>query len=437
MISHFETTDPQKMTRRNATQQKVELLAPAGNMEKLETVLHYGADAVYLSGKEFSLRNFAANFTREELMTALDMVHRHSARVYVAINMFARNRDIGAVERFMNELASMDIDGLIVADPAVVSLACRIMPGVPIHLSTQASTTNVEAARFWHARGVRRINLARELSLAEVEEIVRSCPELEFEIFVHGAMCISYSGRCLLSNFMARRPGNQGECCQPCRFNYSVVEQTRPGQYFPIAEDEKGTYIFNSRDLCMIGHLPAMIHSGIRALKIEGRMKSIHYAATTVRIYREAIDAYYNTPSHFKPLPYWQRELDKVTGRGYCTGFYLDDPDQTIPSYQVPTPSPYLLAAKVLAGTGRFEALVEVRNQIRTGDIVEIMQRIGPAVGDTIQKIVDRHGEEVQIAQPGSRVTVRFSSVQCNRLDLIRRCNDREKKGPAVQEPAK
>lgn len=410
--------------------QKIELLAPAGNMEKLEMVLHYGADAVYLAGKQFSLSNFASNFTLEELKTALDMVHTRHARAYVAVNMFARNRDLRSIERFLQDLASLHVDGIIVADPAIVGLARRIMPRVSVHLSTQANTTNVEAARFWHAQGVRRINLARELTLSEVTSIVRSCPELEFEAFVHGAMCISYSGRCLLSNYMAGRPSNQGECCQPCRFNYSVVEHSRPGQYFPIAEDEQGTYIFNSRDLCMISHLPEMIRSGIRALKIEGRMKSIHYAATTVKLYREAIDAYYNNPSHFQSLPQWIQELDKVTGRGYCTGFYLDAPDQTAPSYQTPTPSPYTLAAKVLANTGRFEALVEVRNQIRAGDNVEVMQRTGPAIGDTVKKIFDSRGEEIKIAQPSSRVTVQLSSVQCNRLDIIRHCSDTIKAKP-------
>lgn len=400
---------------------QIELLAPAGNMEKLEIVLHYGADAVYLAGKQFSLRNFSANFTHKEIKAALDMVHDHHARAYIAVNMFARNQDLDAVQQFLCELAPLDVDGIIVADPAIVALTRKIIPQVPIHLSTQANTTNVQAASFWHTQGVRRINLARELSLAEVKEIALSCPELELETFVHGAMCISYSGRCLLSNFLAGRPSNQGQCCQPCRFKYAVVEETRPGQYFPISEDENGTYIFNSRDLCMLVHLPEMIQSGIRALKIEGRMKSIHYAATTVKIYREAIDAYYDDPTNFQPLPYWQGELEKVTGRGYCTGFYLDAPDQTMPNYQSPSPSPNTLAAKVEAGIGRFKALVEVRNQIRTGDAIEIMQIKGPPISETIQKIYNSGGDEVEIAQPGSRATIQLAATQCHRLDIIRR----------------
>ena len=407
--------------KENAPKQRVELLAPAGNMEKLEVVLHYGADAVYLAGKQFSLRNFSANFTRAEIKDALDMVHDHGAKAYIAVNIFARNEDLSAVEHFLRELAPLDIDGLIAADPAIVTLSRRMMPRIDIHLSTQANTTNLAAAQFWRSQGVRRINLARELSLVEVKEIVNSCPEVEFETFVHGAMCISYSGRCLLSNFLADRPSNQGKCCQPCRFKYAVVEEKRPGQYYPVSEDEKGTYIFNSRDLCMIAHLPDLIQSGVRSLKIEGRMKSIHYAATTVKIYREAIDAYYDDPSHFRPLPHWQQELDKVTGRGYCTGFYREDPDQTAPCYHAPTPSAHTLAAKVLAGTGRFTALVDVRNQLRTGDNIEIMQTEGPAIDDTIKKIFDVHGDEVQIAQPGSQVTLQLTSTQCRHLDIIRR----------------
>jgi putative protease len=390
-------------------------------MEKLEVVLHYGADAVYLAGKQFSLRNFSASFTLAEIKKALEMVHDHHARAYIAVNIFPRNEEIDAIQRYLRRLAPLDVDGIIAADPAIVALARETVPRVPVHLSTQANTTNAAAARFWHAQGVRRINLARELSLAEVAEITRACPDVAFESFVHGAMCVSYSGRCLLSNYLAGRPSNQGKCCQPCRFKYAVVEETRPGQYFPILEDDQGTYIFNSRDLCMIAHLPEMIRSGIRALKIEGRMKSIHYAATTVKIYREAIDAYYASPAHFQPLPHWQRELDKVTGRGYCTGFYLNDPDQTIPSYDAPTPSPHTLAAKVLSSAGGCNALVDVRNQIRTGDAVEIMQTEGLPIAETVEKIFAPEGDEIQVAQPGSRATLRFSATQCHRLDIIRR----------------
>lgn len=398
---------------------RVELLAPAGSMEKLEIALHYGADAVYLAGKAFSLRNFADNFTLDEMRTAIGMAHAAQVKLYVAVNVFARNQDLPAIEAYLRQLAVLSPDAIIAADPAVVRLVRRIVPSIPIHLSTQANTTNAAAAQFWYEQGVRRINVARELHLTEIGEIAQACP-VEIEAFVHGAMCVSYSGRCLLSSFMAQRSGNQGECCQPCRFQYAVVEETRPGQYFPIGEDGRGTYLFNSKDLCMLAHLPAMIQSGIGSLKIEGRMKSIHYTATAVKAYREAIDRYYEAPEQFAPVAYWQQELDKITSRGYCTGFYLDDPDGTVPQYNAPTATPNPLAAKVLAAVGPNKAHVEVRNQIRLGDAVEIVHPKGPPIPDRIQKIVDLNGVAIGLAQPASRVTLHLSN-DCGRLDLLRR----------------
>lgn len=398
---------------------RVELLAPAGSMEKLEIALHYGADAVYLAGKAFSLRNFADNFTLDEMRTAIGMAHAAQAKLYVAVNIFARNRDLPAIEAYLRQLADLSPDAIIAADPAVVRLVRRLVPSIPIHLSTQANTTNAAAAQFWYEQGVRRINVARELHLTEIGEIAQSCP-VEIEAFVHGAMCVSYSGRCLLSSFMAQRSGNRGECCQPCRFQYAVVEETRPGQYFPIEEDGRGTYLFNSKDLCMLAHLPAMIQSGIGSLKIEGRMKSIHYTATAVKVYREAIDRYYEAPEQFAPAAYWQQELDKITSRGHCTGFYLDDPDGTAPQYHAPTATANPLAAKVLAAAGPNKAHVEVRNQIRLGDAVEIVRPKGPPIPDSIQKIIDLKGMAIDLAQPGSRVTLHLSN-DCARLDLLRR----------------
>ncbi|MFZ1984430.1 MAG: U32 family peptidase [Desulfatitalea sp.] len=399
---------------------RVELLAPAGNMEKLEIALHYGADAVYLAGKAFSLRNFADNFTLDEMRTAIGMAHAAQVKLYVAVNIFARNQDLPAIEAYLRQLTALSPDAVIAADPAVVRLVRRIAPSIPIHLSTQANTTNAAAAQFWYEQGVQRINVARELHLTEIGEIAQACP-VEIEAFVHGAMCISYSGRCLLSSFMAHRSGNQGECCQPCRFQYAVVEETRPGQYFPVGEDGRGTYLFNSKDLCMLAHLPAMIRSGVGSLKIEGRMKSIHYTATAVKVYREAIDHYYEAPEQFAPAAHWQQELDKITSRGYCTGFYLDDPDETLPQYQSPTAAPNPLAAKVLFAAGANKAHVEVRNQIRSGDGVEIVHPKGPPIPDRIQKIVDLNGVAVGLAQPGSRVTLHLSN-DCSRLDLLRHC---------------
>jgi len=416
-------------TSNDSHRSKIELLAPAGNMEKLEIVLNYGADAVYLAGQQFSLRNFSANFSIPEIREAVAMVHAHHARAYVAVNIYARNADLDGIRDFLEQLSSIEIDGLIVADPALVELARRMLPHVPLHLSTQANTTNAAAACFWQSQGVGRINLARELSLPEIQNIAHTCTGLEVEVFVHGAMCISYSGRCLLSNFLAQRPSNQGMCCQPCRFQYAVVEETRPGEFLAIDEDERGTYIFNSRDLCMIGHLPALIRSGITALKIEGRMKSIHYAATTVKIYREAIDSYYDDPSHYHVRPYWQEELNKVTSRGYCTGFYLDENEQTQPNYQAPRPSRHPLAAKVISTDVARHTCVEVRNQIRTGNAVEIVQPKGPPIPDTIEGITDWNGYATDVAHPGTRAILRLSNTQCRPLDLIRLCLDDEANG--------
>jgi putative protease len=406
------------MNNRDQTH-RVELLAPAGNMEKLEIALHYGADAVYLAGKAFSLRNFAENFTLDEMATAIRLAHAAQAKVYVAVNIFMRNQDMAPIERYLLDLAELTPDAIIVADPAVVLTARKVAPAIPIHLSTQANVTNAAAARFWHTIGVQRINVARELSLTEIGEIALACP-VEIEAFAHGAMCIAYSGRCLLSNFMAQRPSNQGMCCQPCRFRYALVEETRPGQYFPVAEDGAGTYMFNSRDLCMLAHLPAMIQSGIRAVKIEGRMKSIHYVATSVKVYREAIDQCYLAPGEFTPDSHWQTELDKITSRGYCTGFYLGDPRQTVPGYHAPAASLYPLAAKVLAPAGPQMAHVEVRNQMRRGDAVEIVRRKGPPIQDRVLNIIDPNGIAVPLAQPGSPATLHLSN-DCSRLDLLRR----------------
>lgn len=398
---------------------KIELLAPAGNLEKLDIVLHYGADAVYLSGKAFSLRNFSGNFSIDELKSAIDRVHAHNAKAYVAINIFARPNDIQPMADYIEELKTLSPDGVIIADPAVLSLVRRIAPGTPIHLSTQANTTNPEAVQFWQNQGVQRINAARELSLEEIAHLSKN-NRVEIEAFVHGAMCISYSGRCLLSNYMAQRPSNQGMCCQPCRFQYSVMEETRPGQHFPIAQDDRGTYIFNSKDLCMIQYLPEMADANISALKIEGRMKGIHYAATAVKVYREAIDAYFSDPKEYMPQPHWQIELDKITSRGYCTGFYMEPPESEAQNITQPKPPTYALAAKVLASAGRRRAHIEARNQLRIGDAVEVIKPHGPALADHIKAIMNIDGETIEVAQPGSRVTIDLSK-ECDKFDLLRR----------------
>lgn len=303
---------------------KPELLAPAGNMEKLKAAVLYGADAVYLGGPQYGLRMGAENFTLQDLPEGVKFAHLHSVKVYVTVNIFAHNRDFKGMGEYVKMLREIGVDGLIVADPGVLSLVRSEAPELPVHLSTQANTTNAGAAAFWEARGVSRIVLARELSLDEIREI-RDGVGVQLEVFVHGAMCISYSGRCLLSKYMAGRDANLGDCAQPCRWRYALLEEKRPGQYFPVLEDDRGTYILSSRDLCLLSRLPDLVKAGVDSFKIEGRVKSIHYVATVVKVYREAIDRLRENPGGFRTDPRWWDELGKVSNRDYTTGFLSGD----------------------------------------------------------------------------------------------------------------
>jgi len=398
---------------------KPELLAPAGNFEKLEIAVHYGADAVYLAGKDFSLRNFSGNFTLDEMSAAIAFAHQHNVKVYVACNIYPRNHEISSIAEFLAVLGPMGPDGVIVSDPGVLNLALRQMPHVPIHLSTQANTTNRGAVKFWDQMGVRRVNVARELTLKEIKTI-SGHTSLEIEAFVHGAMCMAYSGRCLLSSFMAQRDSNRGMCCHPCRFQYTVVEEKRPGQYYDVRGDHRGSYIFNSRDLCMIEHIPDMMDSGITSLKIEGRMKGIHYLATVVKTYREAIDAFCRDPSVYQIQPQWVTELAKVSHRGYSTGFYLGDPDQVSANFEGNVTSNALFLAKILNTSANGEVRIDVRNRIAKNDTIEILSAQGPLRADTIMRIMDENHQEKEVAHPGSRVTVALTcDVAPN--DIIRR----------------
>jgi putative protease len=398
--------------------QKVELLAPAGSPEKLEIAIHYGADAVYLAGRDFSLRNFSANFSAQEMRDARRLTREKGVRMYVAVNIYSRNSEQAAIADYLDFLASVRPDALIVADPAIFMQARRRLPAVPLHVSTQANTTSTAAARFWRELGAARVNAARELSLDEIREMAAGSG-IAVEAFVHGAMCMAVSGRCLLSGYMAGRQSNRGMCCQPCRFHYAVEEETRPGQYFPIAEDSRGAYLFNSRDLCMIAHLPEMIAAGVRSLKIEGRMKSIHYLAAVVKVYREAIDAWYRDPAAYRVRKRWQAELAAVSHRGYCTGFYFGDPRQTAANLDNLVHPGERFAAKVVARTGDGGALVVVKNKIITGDRVSVLTPDGPLRSDRIERIVDKNGVTQTLAQPGARVTV-YLAAPPKALDLIR-----------------
>jgi putative protease len=311
-----------------------------------------------------------------------------------------------------------------VSDPGVVVLARERIPTMPLHLSTQANTTNYKSGLFWEKMGVQRINAARELSLAEIKDIAATC-SLEVEVFVHGAMCISYSGRCLLSSFMANRESNRGMCSHPCRWKYAVVEELRPGQYYPIREDDRGSYIFNSKDLCMIAHIPALVTSGITSLKIEGRMKGIHYLASVVKTYRKAIDTYYENPGSYHVNEAWLEELNKVSHRGYSTGFYFGRPEETMPNYaDCICGRDYLFVGKVLTQAGKGRAEVEVRNKIVQGDEIEILTKLGPSRRDMVYNIVDAEGISIPLAQPGSIVTL-VLATDCVPNDLLRKRSDR------------
>lgn len=301
-----------------------ELLAPAGNMEKMCAAIFYGADAVYLAGPEYGLRMGAENFTIEQLPLAVNYAHQHKVKLYVTVNIFAHHRDLQNIRPYLFLLRDIGVDGVIVADPGILSLVRAEVPGLPVHLSTQANVTNRAAAAFWEGQGVSRIVLARELSLDEIEAI--SCHvKVPLEVFIHGAMCISYSGRCLLSKYMTGRDANLGDCAQPCRWRYALSEGKRPGQYFPVLEDDRGTYLLSSRDLCLISHLPELARAGVGSFKIEGRVKSVHYVATVVKVYREAIDRMLKDQSGYEVDPKWLNELGKVSNRDYTTGFISGD----------------------------------------------------------------------------------------------------------------
>lgn len=404
----------------NMQPHKIELLAPAGSFEKLEIAVHYGADAVYLSGKNFSLRNFSGNFTMNELDAAVTLAHAHGVKVYVACNIFSRNDDQPTLTEYFRKLVQIGPDALIISDPGVLRTAQKIAPHLPIHLSTQANTTNYQSALFWNELGIQRINVARELTLAEIKEISKQCA-IEIEAFVHGAMCMSYSGRCHLSNVMTERDSNRGMCSHPCRWRYSVVEEKRPGIYYPIAEDDRYTYVFNSSDLCMIEYLPDMIRAGIHSLKIEGRMKGIHYVAVVVKTYREAIDAYYQNPEEYIFQDHWLQELKRVSHRSYGTGFYFNNPDDFSSDLDKQTPSTIQhFLGKVLAPCGPRSVQLEVRNKIFQGETVQIIRRKGPPIIDRIETITNESGEPLPFAQPNALVTVTFGE-QYEKNDLIRR----------------
>lgn len=382
-----------------------ELLAPAGDIDKLQTAYDFGADAAYIGGELFGLRAMAKNFAGGDLERAREMAQQRGRKLFLTLNAYLTTEQCDALAEELERLKPLDFDAYIVSDPGVLALVRRIDPGRSIHLSTQANTTNLEAVKFWQQAGVSRVNLAREMGLEEMRR-VRPETDLELEVFIHGAMCVAYSGRCLLSSSMAGRSANSGSCAHPCRWKYALVEQTRPGEYYPIEEDETGSFLLNSRDLCLLDHLPALIGAGINSLKIEGRMKSRYYVAAVTRIYRAAIDRYLENPQTYSCDPLWREELDKVSHRPYDTGFLLGNDDARIHAGDSIYRRTHDFIGLVLEVNADGTALVEGRNRFFPGEKVEL---IGPKMRSepfTVGTPVNEIGETLDVIQPNARVRI-------------------------------
>ncbi len=401
---------------------KPELLAPAGNFEKLKIAIHYGADAVYLAGKEFSLRNFSGNFTEEELFDAVKYTHQKKKKVYLALNIYSRNNEQKKIQLFLDKVGKINPDAIIISDPGIILMAKEIIPDIDIHLSTQSNTTNYNTARFWKETGIKRVNLARELSLTEINKIV-SHAIIETEIFIHGAMCISYSGRCLLSNFYTQRDSNRGLCSHPCRWRYSVVEEQRPGEYFPIAEDDRGSYIFNSKDLCMIQHIPQIINTGVTSLKIEGRMKGVNYLASVTKTYRQAIDSYCRDHQSYTLNSSWIKELDNVFHRKYCTGFFFNDPDQIVSNFEnIHNGQIHNFIGKILEKYQNDEYLVEIKNSLKQNDYIEVLSPGKPLKPILVTEMFDTDHKAVSHAKPNTNSIIKIP-VKADIQDIVRKIN--------------
>ncbi len=355
--------------------EKIELLAPAGNFSKLKTAIYYGADAVYVGGKKFSLRAFSDNFSDEELKQATDFVHQCGKKIYVTVNIYAKNKDLLEANEYFKYLESIGVDGAIVSDPGLIAIAKRVAPKLPLHLSTQSNTLNVESAKFWESQGITRLVLARELSLNEISEINSGLqPNTEIEAFIHGAMCISYSGRCLLSNYFSNRDSNRGECVQACRWNYAIREVGKDGDFYPIEEDENGTYILNSKDLNMLDYIDNMIKAGVKSFKIEGRMKGEYYLATVINAYRRAIDDYYKIGDKYKENPLYITELKKTFHRAFTTAYTLGDNDKTVNYDGSQSMGNSMFIANVLGYDNEKDlTIVEMRNRFKEGDVLEVL----------------------------------------------------------------
>lgn len=405
--------------------QKPELLAPAGDLEKLKIAVLYGADAVYIGGEAYSLRAKAKNFDIQKMKQGIEFAHAHGVKVYVTANIYAHNADFEGMADYFKEVEKIGADALLVSDLGVFSVAKETAPNLEIHVSTQANNTNYKSAQMWYQLGAKRIVVARELSLKEIADIRQNIPEdMEIEAFVHGAMCISYSGRCLLSNYLSGRDANKGACSHPCRWKYHLMEETRPGEYMPIEENERGTYIYNSKDLCMLEHIPDLIHAGVASLKIEGRMKTPFYVGTVVKAYRMAIDDYFESSEKYqKRIPIYMQEVSKASHREYTTAFYYGKPDG---KQQVYTNNSYIREYDFIGmikedSEEKNCAIVEQRNKFSVGEEIEVMRAKGAFFSMKIEKIWNEAGEEITTApHPQEILKVQFTQP-VKKFDMMRK----------------
>ena len=411
---------------------KPELLIPASSLEVLKVAVLYGADAVYIGGEMYGLRAKAKNFSREDMAAGILFAHEHGKKVYVTANITAHNRDLAGVAEYFRELSCLDVtsdgtpirpDALIISDPGVFDLAKEHAPELEIHISTQANNVNYGTYRFWHRMGASRVVSARELSLAEIKELRENIPdELEIETFIHGAMCISYSGRCLLSNYFTGRDANLGACTHPCRWKYYLMEENRPGEYLPVFENDRGTYIFNSKDLCMIEYIPEIVDAGIDSLKVEGRMKTALYVAAVARTYRRAIDDFFEDPvKYMDNLPYYREEIAKCTYRQFTTGFFFDKPKTDAQIYDN---NVYVKEYTYLGIVNRVTedglAVIEQRNKFSVGDVIEVMKKNGENVAATVLELMDEEGNHMESCpHPKQKIYVKLSA-QLEEFDLLR-----------------
>ena len=401
---------------------RIELLAPAGNFEKLQAALIYGADAVYIGGKNFNLRAYGDNFDDAEIIQAVNFTHKLGKKIYVTVNIFANNADLNELAAYLKFLDDVGVDAVLISDLGVFTLAKEVTKNLDIHVSTQANVTNYRAVNFFHEFGASRIVLARELTREEILEI-KSKSDVELEIFIHGAMCISYSGRCYLSHYLTGRSGNRGECTHSCRWKYSLVEEKRPNEYFEVNEDERGAYIMNSKDLCLLPCLDKVIDSGVTSLKIEGRMKSVNYVAGVVKTYRRAIDAYLENPAAFKILPEWIDELDKVAHRPYTTGFFMSDGKSTeIYDTSKPKRSSEFLGIVREFDADKMLATIEQRGKFEVGQDVEFFQPQDKTFSQKISVMFDEEGQEI-LAAPHAQQIVKIPVDKPVEIFSLMRCD--------------